>query len=139
MQVENDRVAVVLRIVVQFLQQFTAVAAIRGKSAGRDLGTHVDQLPQDGALADDLRIGAHIGRAGCVGGELADVAAAIDLIDQAVRLEPLGHRDRIAWPATVVQFRDGTEDEAMVLAVKIGLGDDVRDLVEGPRRKQQAP
>jgi hypothetical protein len=70
---------------------------------------------------------------------LADIAAAVDLLDQSMRLEPLGHSDRVAGTAFVIQFLDCTEYEPVILAVEIRLGNDIRDLVKGAGGKKQAP
>ena len=63
----------------------------------------------------------------------------VHLVDLATRLEPLGHGNGVAGPTGVTQFVDGTKQEAVVLPVKIGIADDIRDLFPGTRRKKQPP
>ena len=119
-----------------FFQQFLARAAFQRKGAGGDLGTHVDQLAQDRLLADDFGIGPNIGGAGGARGELDGVAAAVDLVHQAVRREPVGRGDRVTGLAGVAELRDGAEDHAVIFAVEIRFGDDVRHRVPGPGREE---
>ena len=68
---------------------------------------------------------------------MTDVAAAINLVKLAMRIEPFGDSDRITGPAFLVQIGNCPKYCAVVFAVEIILSEDVCNLVPRSGCKQQ--
>ncbi len=124
---------------LRLLEKLLAVPTIGAERGCADPGANVDQLAQYRLLPHDLCVRGHIGRAWRSGSERADITAAVDGVNFPPGFEPLGNCHCIAGLVGFAQFSDRTKDQAMVFAVKVGLGDDVGNLVPGVGGKQEAP
>ena len=116
---------------LRVVQQLVRRPPLRPVRRLRDLVAGPDQIAKHRALADDLRVGDDVRRAGGVPGELGKVGEAARGFELAVPVEPLRHGDRVAGPSLVAQARDRVEHGTMVVAVELPPGEDVGDPVPG--------
>ena len=94
-----------------------AVGPIGDRGAGRD------HLAQHRALAHDLGVGGHVGRARGALRELCDVREPPFHLRVPVAVEPLGDGHHVAGVVRVDEGGDGAEDELVVAAVEVLLLD----------------
>ena len=119
------------------VDDFARFAPLGLECAADDQIAGGDELPQHRALADDVGIGADVGRRRRVARERAQIGQPADLIEQPLALEVPGQRDGIAGLAALDQTRDRFEYQAVIVSVEI-LGDDaIGNLVPGRRIEHQ--
>ena len=97
-----------------------------------------DQLAQDRALAHDLRVAAHVGRARHALRQRVEVGQAARILGLAGHLQVLVDGDDVGRLAGADQRADGAEDDLVLEAVEVGLGDDVGGAIPGAVVQQQA-
>ena len=121
------------------VEQLPDVLAHAVQGAVGDLGRHLDQFPQDRALAHDLGVAPHVVCRRRIAGKSREVGNAAGLVLVLAYLDRLVHRDHVGGPAALDQPGDVAEDAAVVVPVEIAVGDDVADLVEGAVVDQESP
>jgi len=114
------------------VEELARLAPLRAVRAVGDRRADLGELAHDGALADDLGIAADIGRARRAGSELVQVREAAYVLDLAGRLERFRHGKDVGRLVVLDEPRDRAPQQAVVVAVEIGLVDDVADAI--PRR-----
>ena len=90
-----------------------------------DGGARRDHLAQHRALAHDLGVGGHVGRARGALRELANKGKTAFHLRVAVRAEPLGDGHDVTGVVGVDEGGDGAEDELVVAPVEVFLPDPV--------------
>src|SRR5690606_15359869 len=101
------------------VEDLLAAAPLRVEDGLADLRGGADELTQDGALADDVDVGADIAGAWGVLDERRQIRQAAGLLEAAVVLQPLRDGDDVEGLALRVQRRDGLEDQAVIVAVEV--------------------
>jgi hypothetical protein len=112
--------------------------ALRVKAAVGDVAADADQVPGDGPLAHDVRVGGDVDGAGHAAGQQAQIGHAAGAVQFLGLLKAFGDRDQVARPALVVDAPDRLVDQAMVLAIEVLVDQPVRDQIPGATFQQQA-
>ncbi len=120
------------------IDQLARLASVAGEGGSRDFASRVDQPAQERALADDLRVGAHIGRRGRIARQRAEVPQSAGGLEPAAAFELLGHGDHVSRPAGGNQLGQGRVDELVIRPVEILGNDQVPDLVPGQGVDEQS-
>ena len=103
-----------------------------------DVGAGADQLPQQRALAHDVRVGADVGRGRGIAGDGAQVGKAAGSFELADALEVLGDGHHVARLGIPGKHCDRGVDQLVIVAIEV-LGDQlVGDVVLGARIDEQA-
>src|SRR5690606_31989412 len=103
-----------------------------------DVAADLYQLSQQRAVADDPRVGTNIGRARRVLDELCEVAETARSLELPLPAELLADRHGVRRLVQVDELGDRAEDQAVIGAVEMLRGDDVRDLIPRALVEQQA-
>src|SRR5690606_35952267 len=111
---------------LSFVEDFLAGAALRCIGAVGDLAADADQFAQRGTLANDPGVGLDVGHRRGVLGQFAEVGQPAHLAQVPFVLQLLGQGYHVERLIALGQGVNGTEDQAMVVAVEIA----VRYLVE---------
>ena len=114
---------------LRFIDEVGRPSSLRTKCGLGDFGAGSNQIPQYGAIANNLRVRDDVGGAGRVLGEFREVGKASRRLELAVPIEALGHRHGVARPTLVAQRSDGIEHCAMVAPVETRAREQVGDPV----------
>ena len=105
-----------------FVENFFAGTPLWRVGAVGDLVADADQLAQCGALANDLRVGLDVRHRRRVLRQLTEIGQAADLRQVPFLVQLLGQGDHVERRVALGQGEDGTEDEAMIVAIEIAIG-----------------
>ncbi len=111
------------------VEDFLRAAPERVVRRIRDVAGRAGELAQDRAVAHDLRVVADVGGGRHVLDQRAEIREAADVVELLRRGERLGDRHHVGGLAVGDEPHDVRVDEPMRVAVEIGVGDDVADLV----------
>ncbi len=95
-------------------------------------------MSQNRALPHNLGIGADIGGTGCLLGQLCQVGKPTRVFDITGTLQEFGQRDNIKRFAFARQSLGSTKNEAVILAIKVASGNDLRDFIKSAVVQHQA-
>ena len=101
-----------------------------------DPGARLHQAAQDGALADDARVVAGVGRGRHGGDQRVQVGAAADAGDLAAPGELVGDRDRVRGLAPAVQVEYRLVDQLVRRPVVVSRPDHLDHVRDGVLREQ---
>ena len=116
---------------LRLVHYFGRCAAVRGKRGATDFVPRRNQCPQHRAFAKNFGVGACVGGSGSLVSQRRQVFQATRGLEFATIIEPLGHSNDIAGIGVFGKTGNSRKDQAVILAVKIVRGDDVRYLVPG--------
>jgi len=112
-----------VEVLFGLVEQVEDVGAVVVGVAG-GLGADADQFAQDVLLADDARVVLHVGAAGHLAGELADVEGAAHHVQLPALLELLGDGEDVDGLIILEEVEDGAEDALVRLHIEaFGLQD----------------
>src|SRR5882762_8326576 len=103
------------------VNQLARGLAVVVEHGGGDVGAGADQLPQQRALAHDVRVGAHVGGRGGVARNRAQVGESAGRLEPAGALQMLGHRHYVAGFAFPGERADGGENQLVIGTVEVFL------------------
>ncbi len=101
------------------IQYLVAVPPVRIEHGLADVVGHADQLPEDGTLADDIRVRGDIAGPRGVFGERGEIRETAGVLELLMAVQPLRHGNDVAGFAFAIERGDGLEDDAMILAVEV--------------------
>ena len=119
------------------VDQIPGRAAVIGEGRRCNRAAGRDQAPQERALADDLRIGADIGRGRRVARQAPQVGETAGSFQPAIAVQVFRGCDHVGGLAAGDQLGQRTEYQLVVGAVEIVSDDDVANLVPGRRVDEQ--
>ena len=112
--------------------------ALRIECGGGDFVAHGDQLAQHGTLTHDFGVAAHVGRTWHALRQRIEVHDATAVLGLAQALQLLEDGDDVSRFRRVDQRADGGIDEAMLVAVKVAVAEQVAGAVPCAVVEQQA-
>src|SRR5690606_9481652 len=111
-----------------FGEDFLAGPPLRRIGAVGDLVADADQLAQGGALVNDLSVGLDVGHRGRVLRQFAEIGATAHLRQMPFLVQLLGQGHHVERRIALGQGEDGTEDQPVVMAIEVAIG----NLIEHP-------
>ncbi len=111
------------------VEQFLARSTIGIICAGGDFVADLDQAAQHRVFAHDVGIGLDVDRGRGVVGQDTEIGQPAGRVEFATRTEPFRDRHHVVGLVSLGQRGDGTENQAMIMAVKVLLVDDVGDFI----------
>ena len=122
----------------RFIKNLQGFAALGGEGVLGDILGHMDQLPQDAALAHDIRVGVDIGSTGRIAGQFGQIVHAAHIVQLVQMSQRLRHGDQVTGLFLFHQLPDDGKDLAMLLAIEIFRADPLGDVIPGAVIQQQA-
>ena len=113
------------------IENFQGFTPFGIKRAIRHLVRHIDQLPQDAALTDDIRIGGNVGRTGGISGQLRQIGHTADGFELPQVIERLGDGDQVTGVFLFHQLGNHVENQAVLLAVEIPRAHSLGHIIPG--------
>src|SRR5690606_15149705 len=107
------------------VENLLAGTAFRRIGTVGDLVADADQFAQGGALTNDLRIGLDVGYRRCVLRQFGEISQATDLRQLPLLVQLFGQGDDVEGLVTFGQLEDRAEDQTMVMAVEIAIGNTI--------------
>ena len=101
------------------VDQLAGLAAFGAKREIGNLAAGCDQAAQHGPLAHDVGVGHHVGRAGRVVGQGAEVEQPAHRLDLSPLAQVLAQRHHVTGPAGIHQIGNRAKDELMIFAIEI--------------------
>lgn len=120
------------------VNQLAGRTAFGSKCQVGNLATRRHQAAQHRTLTDDVGVGHHVGGAGRVVGQRAQIQQPANSIELAALAQVFAERDHVARPVGVHQIGNRAEDHLMILAVKIISADAVGNVVPATVVQHQA-
>ncbi|MND80497.1 hypothetical protein D3C80_722690 [compost metagenome] len=120
------------------VEHLVGATPLRVVGAVADLVADADQLTQGGALADDLRVGLDVGHRGGVLGQLAEIGQTAGLGQLPFLVQLLGQGDHVERLVALGQLVDGAEDQAVIVAIEVAIGDQIQHPLPGIVVQHQA-
>ncbi|MCY1413274.1 hypothetical protein D9M71_287020 [compost metagenome] len=120
------------------VEDFLGVAPLRVEGAVGDVAADADQLPQRGALADDVRVGLDVRHRRRVLRQLGEIGQAADLRQLAFLVQLLGQGDHVERLVALGELVDRPEDQSVVVAVEVAVGYRIQHPLPGVVVQHQA-